>query len=246
MFPILNLGPLAIQAPGLILLAGLYVAVLVVEKQSKHFTVSANDMTNLLFTYLISTVILGRLAYILEFPAVMLEKPLSIISLNPNLFDFPSGLVLSILIALIFIQRKNLNLNEVLEALALPLLIFLVFFFFAQYASGNLFGKPSSLPWSIQLWGTSRHPLQLYYIIGLIPIVFLTIKNMKSKNSQRFLLLRSLSYLSFLVIFLDFFNGDPNNLIGNINELQLIAFIAFLIFSTILNLKIRKPQAGTN
>jgi len=46
MFPIFNLGPLAIQAPGLIILVGIYISFLVIEKQPKIFKGSANDLSN--------------------------------------------------------------------------------------------------------------------------------------------------------------------------------------------------------
>ena len=239
MFPILNLGPLAIQAPGLIILVGIYLSMLVVEKQSKYFKINSNNLTNLIFIYLAASLIIARIAYFSKFPTLLADNPLSLFSLNPNLFDFGSGLVLSILVIYIFIQKKKINLAELLDALIFPLLVFLIFFFLAQLSSGNLFGKPSNFPWSVYLWGTTRHPLQIYYILGVLMILLITFKEIRSRTIPGFLFLRSITLLSFLAVFLDFFNGNPQNTIGNINLIQIIAWIVLLV-SVIVNLLIQK------
>lgn len=229
MFPILNIGPLAIQTPGLLIIIGIYISILVVEKQSKKFSLTANDVSNLIFLYLISTIIIGRLSYVFQFPSIFFENPLSIFSISPSLFDFTSGLILALLVALIFIQKKNLPLQKILDSLALPLLIFLIFLFLAFFASGNFYGKPSALAWSIPLWGTTRHPLQIYYIIGLIPVIAFNIHLSKMKLVPGQLFFRTFFYVAILVVFLDFFNGNPNNLISNVNLLQIIAWFVMVV-----------------
>ena len=229
MFPILNVGPLAIQAPGLIILVGIYISLVVLEKQAKFFNANPNDLSNLIFVYLLSTIVIGRFAYLFKYPSILVENPLTIVSLNPNLIDFLSGLILSILIALIYMQKKKMNFKEVLDSYAVPFLVFLVFFFFAQFSSGNLFGKPSNLPWSIQLWGTTRHPLQLYYVLGLIPIIFVMVKELKTRNIPGLLFIKSAALLSFLIVFLDYFNGDPKNIVGNFNVIQIAAWICLVV-----------------
>jgi prolipoprotein diacylglyceryltransferase len=246
MFPILNVGPLAIQAPGLIILGGIYLALVVIEKQAKFFKLSSNDLSNLIFVYLLSSIVVGRLAYLIKYPSILIENPLSIVSLNPNLIDFLSGMVLSILIALIYMQKKNMNLREVLDAYTIPFLVFLVFFFFAQFSSGNLFGKPSTLPWSIHLWGTTRHPLQLYYVIGLIPIILLAVKEIKTRPGPGSLFIKSLAFLTSLVVFLDYFNGDPKNVIGNFNIIQLVAWAILIACIGIIITTKKKMQPETN
>ena len=241
MFPILNIGPLAIQAPGLIILVGIYLSMLVVEKQSRNFKINPNDLTNLIFIYLAASLIIARIAYFSKFPSLLADNPLSLFSLNPNLFDFGSGLVLSILVIYIFIQKKKINLAELLDAMSFPLLVFLIFFFLAQLSAGNLFGKPSNLPWSVYLWGTTRHPLQIYYMVGTSLILLNTFKEFKSRTIPGFLFLRSITLISFLTVILDFFNGNPQNTIGSINLIQIIAWI-ILFVSVIVYFLIQKKM----
>lgn len=245
MFPILNIGPLAIQTPGLLIIIGIYISILVVEKQSNRYALNANDVSNLIFIYLISTIIIGRLSYVFQFPTLFLDNPLSIFSISPSLFDFTSGLILALLVALIFIQRKKLPTQRLLDVISLPLLIFLIFLFLALFASGNFYGKPSSLAWSIQLWGTTRHPLQLYYIIGLLPLIAFNIHLSKNRLPPGQLFLKSVLILAILVIFLDFFNGNPNNLISNVNFLQIIAWLVAVVL-LLVNTKARQKKDEAN
>ncbi|MBW6473881.1 MAG: prolipoprotein diacylglyceryl transferase [Anaerolineaceae bacterium] len=241
MFPILNIGPLAIQTPGLLIIIGIYISILAVEKQSKRYALNANDVSNLIFLYLISTIIMGRLAYVFQFPSIFYENPLSIFSISPSLFDFTSGLILALLVAMVFIQKKKLPLQRVLDSLSLPLLIFLIFLFLALFASGNFYGKPSSLAWSITLWGTTRHPLQIYYIIGLIPVIAINIYLSKKKLIPGQLFFRTVFYVAILVVFLDFFNGNPNNLILTVNLLQIIAWLVMILL-VFVNAKSKKKM----
>ncbi len=229
MFPIVNIGPLAIQTPGLLIIIGIYISILVVEKQAKRYSLNANDVSNLIFLYLISTIVIGRLSYVFQFPSIFLENPLSILSISPSLFDFPSGLILALLVALIFIQKKKLPLLQILDSISLPLLIFLIFLFLALFASGSFYGKPSTLAWSIPLWGTSRHPLPIYYIIGLLPVIAINIYLSKKNLIPSQLFFRTVFYVAILVVFLDYFNGNPNNLISEVNFLQVIAWLMMVL-----------------
>ena len=228
MYPILNVGPLAIQMPGLLIILGVYITVLIVEKQSKRFSLDSNIVSNLIFIFLISTILLSRFAYVARFPSIFIENPLSIFSFNLSMFDIPSGLILSLLTAYIYIQKKKIAITNLLDSLSLPLLIFLLFLFLSFFASGNFYGKPSELPWTINLWGTKRHPLQLYYMIGLIPIIFSIITLAKKNLLSGLLFAKTIFYLALLFVFLDFFNGSPWNKVNNFNLIQIIAFIIMI------------------
>jgi len=245
MFPVLNIGPLAIQTPGLLIIIGIYIAILVVEKQSIRYLLKSNDVSNLIFIYLLSTIIIGRLSYLIQYPSIFLENPLSIFSISPSFIDFPSGLVLSLLVALVFIQKKKFPFLKILDAISLPLLIFLVFFFFSLLASGDFYGKPSALPWAIYLWGTTRHPLQIYYILGLILFIGINIYYSRQNLVPGGLISQSAFNLSILVVFLDYFNGNPNNIILKINVLQIIAWITMFIL-LLLKVKAKNQTVPMN
>ena len=231
MFPIINLGPLAVQTPGIIILVGIYIVFLIVDKYSPKYNLQPNEISNILFWTLISAIIFARLAYIFQFPESFLRTPSAIISLNLSLFDPVSGIIFAVLFLLIIVRKKKLPILSVLDNFTLGLAIFFSFYFFSLFASGDYYGFPTSLPWGIPLWGTIRHPLQLYYLFGslFINLIIFRLLNKETKPGYIFFLFIALQSIEF--IFLDFFRGDNNMLLGSFHLLQLIA-LSFFILST--------------
>ena len=82
MFPIIQIGPMALQAPGLILLIGLWIGLILSEKLAVRFNTQPNQIYNLVFTALIAGLIGARLSYILQNIEAFLESPISVFSLN--------------------------------------------------------------------------------------------------------------------------------------------------------------------
>ena len=92
MLPVLNIGPLALQTPGLVMLIGLWLGLSLAEKFSAKRGVSPNLLYNLAFVTLVAGVIGARLAYLVRYPEAFANSPLSLISLNPGLLDPVGGL----------------------------------------------------------------------------------------------------------------------------------------------------------
>lgn len=232
MMPILNLGPLAIQTPGIIILLGIYIVFIVIEKYSPKFNLPANDISNIIFWTLIAAILFARLAYIIQFPASFLKTPSAILSLNLSLFDPVSGLVFSTILMVIFIRKKKLPLFSVLDNFSPGLSIFFSFYFISLFASGDYYGFPTSLPWGIPLWGTIRHPLQLYYLAGSLIINFIIFRLLKKEKAPGYLFFNFVSLQSIEFIILDFFRGDNKLLLGSLHLTQVIA-LSFLILSIV-------------
>ena len=55
MFPIIQIGPLSLPAPGLILLAGIWIGLTVAERFAPRFKANSNQLYNLVFVVLYST-----------------------------------------------------------------------------------------------------------------------------------------------------------------------------------------------
>ena len=87
MLPILHLGPLAIQTPGLVVLIGVWLGLWLVEKQAAYFKIDSNILSNLVFIGLEVGVIGARIAYIIHYSFAFRSNLTSIFSLNLSLFD---------------------------------------------------------------------------------------------------------------------------------------------------------------
>lgn len=229
MFPYFRLGPLLIQMPLLALLVGLWGGLSLVENESKRLKLNPSITSNLIFYSLIAGIIGARLGYALEFPSLYASRPLSLLALTPTTLSPSMGLVVALIIAVIFIQRRKLPLRLTLDALASGLALFMVFVGVAHILSGDAYGAPTRVPWAIRLWNDYRHPSQFYETLIAL-VTFLVIRERLPKPEGaglNFLLTIALTAASR--VFLEAFRGDSIFWPGGIREAQVIALIVMAV-----------------
>ncbi len=173
MFPILQIGPLAIQTPGLILIAGIWLGLTLAERHASRYQLETELIDNLVLTSMIGGILGARLGYVIQYPSAFFANPISIISLNPGLLDLWTGLATALIVAFAFGQRKRMDFWPTLDALTPGLAVFAVALGFSHLASGSAFGMPADVPWAFHLWGENRHPSQVYEILAAISILVL-------------------------------------------------------------------------
>jgi len=235
MFPILQIGPLALQTPGLLILIGIWLGLSVSERFASRFNIVSNQLYNLVLVNLIAGIIGARLAYAVQYSAIFIASPLNIFSLTPTMLNGQAGLLIGLVAGFIYAQKKSLPLWPTLDSLTPGLSVFMIFLHVANFASGDAFGSPVNMPLAINLWGQSRHPVQLYEMAAAILIALALIYRVQKMNradekpaaSDRsgiyfwaFLALTSLARL-----FLEFFRGDATTILGSVHVAQGIAWI---------------------
>jgi len=234
MLPILQIGPLAIQTPGLILLLGLWLAVSLSERAASHSGLNPNQLYNLVLLGLLGGVVGARLGYVLRYPEAFAASPASILSPNPGLLDTWSGLAGALLLGLIYGQRKGLRLLPTLDTLTPGLAVLGVSLGFSHLASGEAFGSPTSLPWGIELWGAARHPVQGYEILTAALILLLLWPKGKIAHRLRvlapglnFWAFSALSALSRLIV--EAWRGDSEIIFGSLRQAQIAAWLVLAL-----------------
>lgn len=225
MFPILQLGPLAIQAAGLFLLAGVWIATSLAEKEAPRRGVSESVLSNLILLGLFAGIIGARLWYALRFFDIYAENPLSLFSLNPSTLALEEGVLTGLLVAWIYGQRKGLPFWPTLDTLTPGLAFFGIALGFSHLASGDAFGAPSTAPWAIELWGEYRQPTQFYeiFVAALVFVAVMRIKNWESFPGFTFLLWIAMAAGSRL--FLETFRGDSVIIFGSVRSAQVVSLI---------------------
>ncbi len=208
MFPYLSLGPLLLQTPGLALLAGVYIAMALIEKAAMRLKLNQEHVYNTVFWGLVVGIIGARLAYAVRYFSVYLETPLSLFALNPQTLSPLDGALIGVLFAIVYGRRKQLPLRATLDALAPGLAAFMIAVGVSHFLSGDAFGAPTDLPWGIYLWDEVRHPTQVYEIILAIGVFLVVWKQPlgRAGTGLNFLLLVALS--SGARLFLEAFRGD--------------------------------------
>ena len=242
MLPIIQIGGAAIQTPGLILIAGIWIGLSVAEKYANLNKIKGEQLYNLSFLVLVAGILGARLSVMIRFPSAFLDNPSSIISLNPSLLDPVGGIAIALAAGLVYSQRKKMNLLNTLDALVLALAVMGIAIPLANLASGNAFGAPTNLPWGIELWGYERHPTQIYQALGGIVILWLVWPARQRKKNPAGLIFTNFIILTAgSILFLAAFRGDSVIIWKGWRLEQLVAWIilAFSLwgYSTILQPK---------
>ncbi len=244
MFPIFQIGPVALQVPGLVLLAGLWIGLTLSESRARRRGEDPGHLYNLVFISLITGVIGARLSYAATYPNAFTTNPRSLVSLNLGLLDPLAGALIAAAAAAIYLFRKNLPLWSTLDALTPLFAVMGIAVGISHFASGSAFGIPTQVPWGIQLWGATRHPSQIYEIMlatfTLIIIMFLDRKSWSLTPGNIFLSFISLSAVARL--FLEAYRGDSILLDSGFRIAQVISWLVLAACLVLLGRHIQRNR----
>ncbi len=232
MLPVIQLGPLSIQAEGLFYLLGIWTAMSLAGKYARLFKLQSEKLDTMVLISLAAGIVGARLAYLLRYPDIFMKSPLSIFLLNPTMLDLQGGLLFGVLAGLVYGQRSEFAFWPTADALAPGLAVMQLAAGFANLFSGNAFGIPTDLPWAISLWGDMRHPVQVYEIIGsLIILIMMVLWLNRVKTDKLNYLPTGNLFLSFIAgsalmrIFVDGYRGDSILIFDSIRLSQAIAWL---------------------
>jgi prolipoprotein diacylglyceryltransferase len=94
----------------------------------------------------------------------------------------------------------------------------------SEFAAGTAFGKPTDLPWGIDMWNATRHPAQLYEFIASLSIFgFIWFRNTDPQAGSDFLSFVALSAGARL--FIEAFRGDSTLILNGLRLAQILAWI---------------------
>jgi prolipoprotein diacylglyceryltransferase len=224
----LDIGPLAIQTPGLILLIGIWIATVLIERSANQHGVDASRLNTMIFIGLIAGLVGARLAYAAQYLEVYLQDPLGLVSLNSSALAPMEGVWIGLLAAGIYAARNQMRLWSTLDALTIGFAFFAIALGFSHLASGDAFGRPTDLPWAVDLWGARRHPTQLYEIL-LAALIFGTIWLLRDRKLfNGFLFLFWLSLFAFSRLGLEAFRGDSLVMFGAFRQAQVVSLLIVL------------------
>jgi len=235
MFPIINIGPLAIQAAGFILLLALFIGLWLTGYFAKNLGTNGEAIENSILLGLISGLAAARLGFLLQNPSIFSDNPLSLLSVTPSMFNPSFGIFVGLLVSIIYAQRKNLPPWPTLDTLSPLIILLFAGLHLSNFANGNNFGLPTTLSWGIELWNETRHPVQVYaLILSLLTLAGLAILTNLFKKTGFFRsgILFSLTtmMLGFITVFTRAFIAEKI-LLGNFDLWQIIGLIIIILSS---------------
>ncbi|MCX7975459.1 MAG: prolipoprotein diacylglyceryl transferase [Bellilinea sp.] len=228
MLPVVNIGPLAVQLPGLILLVGIWIGLNRSEALARRRGMEVERVNTLIFYSLLAGILGARLGYIAQNLAAFSQRPLDALSLSPQMLDMPSGLAAMVLTGLIYGQRKGLDLWRTLDALTPGLAVVMMAVALMNLASGDGFGLPARLFWSIYLFGEWRHPTQIYdFALALLiwRVIESRADDLTLPDGTRFLTFVALSAIARILV--DAFRVE--SVVSGLGGVRITQVIALLI-----------------
>jgi len=214
MFPVLQIGPLALPVPGLALLLGVWIGLWLAEIEAARLGIGPETVYNLAFIGIVAGLIGARLAYVARYLNVYASDPLSVFSLNPATLAPAEGVWIGVVAAVIYGARRQLPLRLTLDALAPAVAVMGVAVAVAHVASGDAFGAAARLPWSVYLWDEYRHPSQIYELIAALGVLGIGWRARARGPFVGFNFLLVVALSAAARVFLEAFRGDSLVMIG--------------------------------
>jgi prolipoprotein diacylglyceryltransferase len=228
MLPVLQVGPLAIQLPGLLLIAGVWLGSALAARQARRLGLSADGVERLILVGLVAGILGARLGYALRYLEVYSRDPLALLALTPVTLAPEVGVGIGLIAAMVAGQRRQMRLWPTLDALAPGLAGFAVALSLAHLASGDAFGAPSNVPWAIALWGATRHPSQVYELLAEVAILALVLRLRPGAPFAGFGFGAFVACSAAARLGLEAFRGDSVMWLGGVRAAQVISLAILL------------------
>ncbi len=220
---LVHIGPLQVRWYGLMYVIAFLAAYFVIKHQEKRrpMGLSPRLIQDLIIYLLVGLVIGARAGYILFYQYMNLQDythhPLEIIAVWHGGMSFHGGLIGVVAAGWWFSRRKRTPFWALADRVIVAAPIGLGLGRIGNFINGELFGRPSDLPWAMVFPGggpLARHPSQLYEGLfeGLILFLILLWLNRK-KVPEGFLLGTFLLGYGLFRFFLEFFR-EPDPQLG--------------------------------
>ena len=175
---IFGIGPLKIRWYGLMYVVGFLAGWWLARKRANypHSLIKPEQVDDLVFYVMLGVIVGGRLGYTLFYGwGEIAADPLYILKVWKGGMSFHGGLI-GVLIAMWLYGRKIGHTMWQMTDFVAPLVpIGLGAGRIGNFINGELWGKPTDLPWGMMYNGVVRHPNQLYEALleGLVLFVVL-------------------------------------------------------------------------
>lgn len=196
MFPIFNLGPFAIQSKGFILLVGTYLSLMLMNKFEKKVYSADDQIENLIIITIIGGIVGARFGFFLQNLKFFKDNLVEIFSFNSAMLNVEFGFLTSIVLAIVYGQRRNLLNWKSMDVISVFIVSILPIYHFSNFASGSDYGIPTNSTWIMTNLGIGLHPIQLYETLGGILILFSLVVRTKLLSKKAF----SIDGLQFLIV----------------------------------------------
>jgi phosphatidylglycerol:prolipoprotein diacylglycerol transferase len=178
------LGPLQVRWYGLMYLGGFALGWLGARARAKRADspIEPSKVDDLVFYAALGVIIGGRLGYMLFYNfEALVSDPLSVLAVWRGGMSFHGGLVGVLLAMWLYARRIGRSFFQVTDFLAPWIAPGLGLGRIGNFINGELWGKPTDVPWAVVVDGVPRHATQLYEAVLEGLVLFLVLWLFSSK-----------------------------------------------------------------
>ena len=232
---------------GIIIAAGLLLALVYAMRRTQQFGVTPDDLADVVIFSVIFGIIGARLYFVIfypESPNPYFSDPVLILRIWEGGLGIFGGILAAFLTGFIVCRIKKISTGAVFDLAALGFLIGQAVGRWGNFFNREAYGAVTSLPWRMVVdnSGTGYHPCFLYESLWcILGFILLHIYSKRRKfNGEVFLLY--IMWYSFGRFFIEWLRTD-SLMLGNLKISQLVAVILFILALSFLIYKRRKLAA---
>lgn len=177
MYPLIQLGPLRLASGGLVVLLATIALYVLFQRVARRRggSVLAAQAESCALPVVLGAIAGARLWYGLFNLDLYARQPLLLFTPRYGNLAWPGALLGGLLVAYAWCRRHDYDMLALGDSIALTLPLAEAIACVGTFLSGDGLGVPTALPWGIDMFGTSRHPTQLYGVLASL-VVFWVVR----------------------------------------------------------------------
>lgn len=183
MKPVLfQLGPFPVSSFGVFLLLAFVVAILLMRARTARLGWNSGEVLDLSLYTIIGGVVGARIGHALVNLGDFARDPIRVVMIwrDPG-FAFYGSLVGGAIVASLYGRRRGWSLGRIADTAAPGLALGYAVAMIGTLLYGLNYGRPTTLPWAVTLFGEARHPTQIYLLIAAL-IIFAILLGTERKS----------------------------------------------------------------
>ena len=170
MRPILfQIGPFPISSFGLFLLLAFVVSIALARRRAAPLGIDPSHMLDIALYMIIGGIVVGRLGYVVANLPTFVQEPVRIVTIwQDSGLAFYGALLGGGAVAALYARSRQILLRRFLDVFAPPLAAGYAVAMIGALLHGLYLGRPTTVPWAVQMVFEQRHPAPMYLLIASV------------------------------------------------------------------------------